>query len=115
MPSEFLRRDLLQFGVAFGAAGLASTMGCARAPGSRLSPESAHGHPPLLSPSAPQEGAPHNGTAKIAYFTSFGVDERMIREALAAALARGGDYADVFFQHKVSRTIALEDGAVNRA
>jgi len=49
------------------------------------------------------------------YFAQFGVDERMIREAVAAAVARGGCYADVFFQHKVSRTVILEDGAVSRA
>jgi predicted Zn-dependent protease len=39
----------------------------------------------------------------------------MIRAALEAALARGGDYADVFFQHRIGRTVALEDGKVNRA
>jgi TldD protein len=39
----------------------------------------------------------------------------MIAEALGAALSRGGDYADVFFQHRVSNDLALEDGAVNRA
>jgi TldD protein len=53
--------------------------------------------------------------AKISYFAKFGVNETMIREGLASALSRGGDYADVFFQHKVSRTMALEDGEVNRA
>jgi TldD protein len=53
--------------------------------------------------------------ASIVYFQRFGVDDRMIREALAAALARGGDFADVFFQHRVSRNMSLEDGEVNRA
>ncbi len=51
----------------------------------------------------------------IGYFARFGVDEKLIRETLAAALSRGGDYADLFFQHRVSTTMALEDGAVNRA
>jgi TldD protein len=51
----------------------------------------------------------------IGYFDRFGVTERMIRDALAAALARGGDFADVFFQHKIGADLALEDGAVNRA
>ncbi len=51
----------------------------------------------------------------VAYFARFGVDERMIREALAAALGSGGDYADLFFQHRVTNNFALEDGDVNRA
>jgi TldD protein len=49
------------------------------------------------------------------YFARFGVTERMIRETLAAALSRGGDFADVFFQHRVSSDLGLEDGEVNRA
>jgi TldD protein len=51
----------------------------------------------------------------LAYFARFGVDEAMIREALAAAVSRGGDYADVYFQHTVRNDLALEDGEVNRA
>src|SRR5512144_85142 len=51
----------------------------------------------------------------ISYFARFGVTEAMIAEALGAALSRGGDHADVFFQHRVSNDLALEDGAVNRA
>lgn len=49
------------------------------------------------------------------YFSRFGVTDRLIREALGDALARGGDYADLFFQHKVTNNYVLEDGAVNRA
>jgi TldD protein len=52
---------------------------------------------------------------QIRYFTRFGVTERTIRETLAAALGRGGDHADVFFQHSVSSDLGLEDGEVNRA
>ena len=52
---------------------------------------------------------------QIRYFARFGVDERMIRETLAAALSSGGDRADVFFQHKIRNAMALEDGEVNRA
>ena len=51
----------------------------------------------------------------IGYFSRFGVDENLIRETLAAALSRGGDYSDLFFQHRVSTVMALEDGAVNKA
>jgi len=58
----------------------------------------------------------HSGAARtgIGYFDRFGVTERMLREALSAALSRGGDFADVFFQHRVETDLALEDGAVNR-
>ena len=55
------------------------------------------------------------GGEGIGYFSRFGVTEKLIRETLATALSRGGDYADVFFQHRVMNYMALEDGAVNRA
>jgi TldD protein len=51
----------------------------------------------------------------IRYFERFGVSERLIRDTLSAALSRGGDHADVFFQHRVASDLGLEDGAVNRA
>jgi TldD protein len=51
----------------------------------------------------------------IRYFARFGVTEKLLGDTLGAALASGGDFADVFFQHKVGNTYVLEDGAVNRA
>src|SRR5512140_26588 len=54
-------------------------------------------------------------TEGIGYFARFGVTEKMLRDGLAAALSRGADYADLFFQHRVSGNLGLEDGAVNRA
>jgi TldD protein len=64
-------------------------------------------------------GGPGGGSdgpsQSIGYFARFGVDETLIRETLAAALSRGGDYSDLFFQHRVSTSMALEDGAVNKA
>jgi TldD protein len=62
--------------------------------------------------SAAAESGPREG---IGYFAQFGVTERMIGDTLAAALSRGGDHADVFFQHRVGSDLGLEDGAVNRA
>ncbi len=53
--------------------------------------------------------------ATIRYFSKFGVDENMLKQTLAAAMAKGADRADVFIQHRVSHTMALEDGEVNRA
>jgi TldD protein len=54
-------------------------------------------------------------TQGIGYFSRFGVTEPLIGEVIAAALSRGGEYADVFLQHRVSNDLGLEDGAVNRA
>lgn len=51
----------------------------------------------------------------IAYFSAFGVDEGLVRQALSAAMARGGEFADLYFEHRVGRSLGLEDGAVNRA
>jgi TldD protein len=55
---------------------------------------------------------PTNG---IQYFSRFGITETTIRETLAVALSRGGEFADVFFQHRVGSSYVLEDGEVNRA
>ncbi|MCC8172442.1 MAG: TldD/PmbA family protein [Parabacteroides sp.] len=44
----------------------------------------------------------------------FGVTELDIRKVLAAALEKGGDYADLFFEHTYSNYISLQDNAVNR-
>src|SRR5688500_13208499 len=54
-------------------------------------------------------------SSTIGYFTRFGVDEQLVARTLAIALSRGGDYADLFFQHQVSTSLSLEDGEVNRA
>jgi len=59
--------------------------------------------------------APGGARPGIGYFGRFGVDERLVREALGEALVHGGDHADLFFQHRVANSYALEDGAVNRA
>jgi TldD protein len=54
-------------------------------------------------------------TDKIGHFAAFGVTEKLIADTLAAALSRGGDHADAFFQHRIASSLGLEDGAVNRA
>lgn len=45
----------------------------------------------------------------------FGITEEDIRKVLAAALEKGGEYADLFFEHTYSNYIGLQDGAVNRS
>jgi TldD protein len=49
------------------------------------------------------------------YMTHFGVDSGVIRKVMDAALSRGGDHCDLFFEHTISNSIGLEDKAVNRA
>lgn len=45
----------------------------------------------------------------------FDVSENDMKKVLAAALEKGGDYADLFFEHSYRNHIGLQDGAVNRA
>lgn len=45
----------------------------------------------------------------------FGVSESDMKKVLAAALEKGGDYADLFFEHSYRNNIVLLDGAVNQA
>ena len=58
---------------------------------------------------------PAGQTEGIAWFARFGVTEQLVADALSAALSRGADAADVFFQHRISSSLGLQDGAVNRA
>jgi TldD protein len=51
-----------------------------------------------------------------AYFEpEFGITDTLCRKALTEALAKGGDFADLFFEHTISNFLILEDGKVNRA
>ena len=45
----------------------------------------------------------------------FGLSENDMKKVLNAALEKGGDYADLFFEHSYRNNIGLQDGAVNRA
>ncbi|MDR0965586.1 MAG: TldD/PmbA family protein [Myxococcales bacterium] len=59
--------------------------------------------------------ATKGGGASMGYFERFGVDESLIQRGLAAAMSKGADFADLFFQHRVVNQLGLEDGEVNRA
>jgi TldD protein len=45
----------------------------------------------------------------------FQISEADLKKVLAAALEKGGDYADLFFEHTYRNNVSLQDGAVNRA
>ncbi len=49
------------------------------------------------------------------YLNHFGVSEKMIMEIIVEGLSKGGDYCDLYFQHNINNSIALEDNSVNRA
>lgn len=59
---------------------------------------------------------PAGGLAGLAeYYAHFGVDEKIIKDVMAAALSHGGDYCDVFFKHNIDTNVTLEDDKVSRA
>ncbi len=45
----------------------------------------------------------------------FGISDTLCRKVLGTALAKGGDYADLYFEHTIGNWIILEDGKVSRA
>ncbi|RME25819.1 MAG: TldD/PmbA family protein [Deltaproteobacteria bacterium] len=45
----------------------------------------------------------------------FGVTRELLRKVMAAALSRGGDDCDLFFEHSASTSVSLSDGKVNAA
>ncbi len=65
---------------------------------------------PHLKGSAMILSAPAEGY----FLNEFGIDDAMCRKLLSKALSRGGDYADLYFEHTLSNFIGLEDGKVNR-
>ena len=45
----------------------------------------------------------------------FGITHADVRKTLTVALEKGGDYADLFFEHTFTNSVVLQDGAVNRS
>ena len=71
----------------------------------------------LAVPAILTKGWPAFGQAEsVGYFErEFGITDGLCRKILAEALAKGGDLADLFFEHTISNYLILEDGKVNRA
>lgn len=59
-------------------------------------------------------GGADKQTATASAMAHFGVTEADVRKVLAAALEKGGDYADLYFEHSFNNSVALMDGQVNR-
>ena len=49
------------------------------------------------------------------YLDHFEVTPEILQKVVTTAMSKGGDYADLFFEHKISNNISLEDRKVNRA
>ncbi len=49
------------------------------------------------------------------YLDHFEVSADILQKVVAAAMSKGGDYADLYFEHKTTNNLGLEDGEVNRA
>ncbi|MDL2256627.1 TldD/PmbA family protein [Bacteroidales bacterium OttesenSCG-928-I14] len=45
----------------------------------------------------------------------FNVSDSDLRKVMSVALEKGGDYADLFFEHSFYNNVSLQDGEVNRA
>src|SRR5712692_7070518 len=45
----------------------------------------------------------------------YGVDVKMMNDILAIALSYGGDYADLYFEHRATSSILFEEQAVKNA
>lgn len=52
---------------------------------------------------------------KLPLFEWFGIDEQLARRVLEQALNRGGDFADLYFEHRVTSSLVLDDGRLERA
>jgi TldD protein len=61
----------------------------------------------------PPASSPHQAIAFFA--TRYGIDARVLQEMLSCALECGGDYADLFFEHRRSGSLLFEEQAVKRA
>jgi TldD protein len=49
------------------------------------------------------------------YMSHFEVDQKLLNKVISAAMEKGADYADLFFEHTLTNNTALEDNKVNSA
>jgi TldD protein len=67
-----------------------------------------------LNPAKVFAGAVGTGGAD-EYMNLFGVDEEVLRKVMDAALSRGGNFCDLYFENTIANWVGLQDDAVNRA
>jgi TldD protein len=49
------------------------------------------------------------------YLDQFEISKEILKKVISSAMSRGGDYADLYFEHKKTNSLGLQDGKVNRA
>lgn len=49
------------------------------------------------------------------YMDHFQVTPQLLQKVVAKAMSKGGDYADLFFEHKIDNRLVLRDGKVNQS
>ncbi len=68
-----------------------------------------------LIPELLQSCAPNSKEGVALMMDHFNITEADLKKVVAAALEKGGDYADLFFEHTFDNNLVLRDGTVNRA
>lgn len=58
-------------------------------------------------------GGVDSSSAVASAMAHFGVTEADLKKVLTAALEKGGDYADLYFEHTFNNDVSLKDGKVN--
>ena len=58
-------------------------------------------------------GGADSKSAVAAATNHFGVTEADLKKVMAVALEKGGDYADLYFEHTFNNSVSLMDGKVN--
>lgn len=58
-------------------------------------------------------GGADNGSGVAAAMNHFGVTDSDLKKVMAVALEKGGDYADLYFEHTFNNSVSLMDGKVN--
>lgn len=59
-------------------------------------------------------GGADNKSAAKAAMNHFGVTEADLKKVMTTALEKGGDYADLYFEHTFANSVSLMDGKVNQ-
>ncbi len=59
-------------------------------------------------------GGADNQSAVASAMAHFGVTEADLKKVMVAALEKGGNYADLYFEHTFNNSVVLMDGKVNR-
>ncbi len=71
---------------------------------------------PAPEPARPAAPLASSAARATAFFAErFGIDTAVMADLLACALSEGGDYADLYFEHRQTSSLLFEEQAVKRA